>query len=74
MTKIIGIDCDDVLCETIHECLKTSFFTERNIKKADITSYNLRECPNLNITLAEAKKVFFDFFSSEQYRDTQPIP
>jgi 5'(3')-deoxyribonucleotidase len=44
---IIGVDCDDVLSETMKELLKTPFFTEKKIRWEDITSYNLREIPQL---------------------------
>lgn len=73
MPKIIGIDCDDVLSETMCEILKTSFFVEKGIKREDLICYNLWENPKLGLNFEEAKQVFSDFFDSEQYRNAQPM-
>lgn len=45
--QTIGIDCDDVLSQTINAILETPFFQEKQIKKSNITSYNLYEIPKL---------------------------
>jgi uncharacterized HAD superfamily protein len=73
MPTIIGVDCDEVLSETIDELLKTPLFVEKGMKKADITSYNLREIPKLGISLEEASSLFRAFFASEQFWQTPPV-
>ncbi|MDR3169750.1 MAG: hypothetical protein LBU27_08705 [Candidatus Peribacteria bacterium] len=73
MPTIIGVDCDEVLSETIDELLKTPFFVEKGIQKTDITSYNLRELPKLGISLAEATSLFWALFASEQFWQIQPV-
>ena len=73
MPKIIGVDCDDVLSETMREILKTPLFIERKMEREDLISYNLWEHPKLCISFEEALRVFFDFFLSEQYWNMQPV-
>jgi 5'(3')-deoxyribonucleotidase len=43
MSVCIGVDCDEVLSETLKELLKRSPLREKNLKRSDITSYNLFE-------------------------------
>ena len=43
MPLCIGVDCDEVLSETLNELLKRSPLKEKNLKRSDITSYNLFE-------------------------------
>ena len=70
----IGIDCDDVLSETMDSFLQTPLFRENKIEKSDITSYNLREIPKLNLTKEESLQVFRGLINSEKYRDMKPVP
>lgn len=56
---IIGIDCDEVLAETLDQILETPFFKEKNIHRTDIHSYDLRENKQLPITVEEGIDLFF---------------
>ena len=69
----IWVDCDEVLSETMDQILKQPIFKEKWIKKSDITSYNLFEITKLWMTLEDAISLFFSFFESPEYRETQPV-
>jgi 5'(3')-deoxyribonucleotidase len=43
MPLCIGVDCDEVLSETIDELLKRSPLREKRIQKSDISSYEIYE-------------------------------
>ena len=73
MSVCIWVDCDEVLSETINQLLKQPILKEKWIKRSDITSYDLDEVTKLWMTLEEAIKLFFSFFESEEYRETQPV-
>ena len=73
MPICIWVDCDEVLSETINQLLKQPILKEKWIKRSDITSYDLYEVAKLWMTLEEAIKLFFSFFESEEYRETQPV-
>ena len=70
----IWIDCDDVLSDTMNTVLTTPFFTEKKVTKADITSYNLREIPKLNVSIAQGYEIFRNFCISEDFRRMRPLP
>lgn len=70
---IIGIDCDEVLAETLDQILETPFFKEKNIHRTDIHSYDLRENKQLPITVEEGIDLFFWFFESKEFRNTKPV-
>lgn len=73
MPICIWVDCDEVLSETINELLKLPQLKEKWIKRADITSYELCEVEKVWITLEEAINLFFSFFESPEYWQTQPV-
>ena len=73
MPICIWVDCDEVLSETINQLLKQPVVREKWIKRSDITSYDLYEVTKLWMTLEDAIKLFFSFFESEEYRETQPV-
>lgn len=73
MPICIWVDCDEVLSETINQLLKQPVLREKWIKRSDITSYDLYEVTKLWMTLEDAIKLFFSFFESEEYRETQPV-
>ena len=73
MPICIWVDCDEVLSETMDEILKQSILKEKWIKKSDLTSYSLFEITKLWMTLEEAISLFFSFFESPEYRETQPV-
>lgn len=73
MPICIWVDCDEVLSETINQLLKQPALKEKWIKRSDITSYDLYEVTKLWMTLEDAIKLFFSFFESEEYRETQPV-
>jgi 5'(3')-deoxyribonucleotidase len=73
MSYCIGVDCDEVLCETIDELLKLPKFKNNNITKEDITSYYLRDIEKLNLTKDEGIHLFFSFFDSPEFYNTKPV-
>lgn len=73
MAICVWVDCDEVLSETMDEILKLPLLKEKNIKKSDITSYELSEVEKIWITSKEAVKLFFSFFESQEYWQTQPV-
>lgn len=77
MPKIIGIDCDDTLSETLDQVLKHPRFVKNGIRKDDLThSYELYENPKLSqvwIDKEWAIKVYYDFFLSDDYWNIQPV-
>ena len=73
MPICIWVDCDEVLSETMDEILKQRILKEKWIKKADLTSYSLFEITKLWMTLEDAINLFFSFFESPEYRETQPV-
>lgn len=70
---VIWVDCDDVLSQTIDFLLNSPYFTARNIKIWDITSYNLYEISSLGLSYQQAVKVFGDMFSSPDYLKMKPV-
>lgn len=73
MPICIWVDCDEVLSETINELLKISPLKEKWIQRSDIISYELCEVEKIWITLQEAVDLFFSFFESSNYRQTQTV-
>ena len=73
MSICIWVDCDEVLSETLDELLKLPPLREKWIKKSDIISYELSEVEKIWMTLEDAIKLFFSFFESPEYRETQPV-
>lgn len=73
MPLCIWVDCDEVLSETMDELLKYSPLKEKWIKKTDITSYDIYEVKKIWMTLEEAINLFFWFFESPEYFQTQPV-
>ena len=73
MAICIWVDCDEVLSETMDELLKYSPLKEKWIKKSDITSYDIYEVKKVWMTLEEAINLFFWFFESPKYLQTQPV-
>lgn len=69
----IWVDCDEVISETINELLKRSPLVEKWIARFDITSYYLSDVEKIWITSDEAVALFYDFFASSEYRETQPV-
>ena len=73
MSLCIWVDCDEVLSETMDELLKRSPLKKKWIKKTDITSYDIYEVKKIWMTLEEAIGLFFCFFESPEYFETQPV-
>ena len=70
---VIGVDCDEVLCETIDEILKRWKFKDKNVKKSDITSYYLWDVEKCKMTKEEWIEQFFSFFDSDEFFQTKPV-
>jgi hypothetical protein len=47
MPKIIGVDCDEVLSDTMEQLLRMPFFTSKNFQRKEMFSYNQWEIPAL---------------------------
>ena len=73
MPICIWVDCDEVISETLDELLKLPPLKEKWIKKSDIVSYELCEVEKIWMTLEKAIDLFFSFFESSEYRETQPV-
>ena len=73
MPLCIGVDCDEVLSETINELLKRSPLKEKIIQKSDISSYEIYEVEKVWLTKEEAIQTFYWFFESPEYYQTQPV-
>ena len=73
MPLCIGIDCDEVLSETLDELLKRSPLKEKWIQKSDITSYEIYEVEKVWLTKEDAIQTFYSFFESPEYFQTQPV-
>lgn len=73
MSLCIGVDCDEVLSETIDELLKRPPLSDKKVKKSDIYSYYFADIKELNISAEDATLTFYSFFKSSDYRLTQPV-
>ena len=73
MSFCIWVDCDEVLSETLDELLKLPPLKDKWIKKSDVTSYELSAVKTIWMTLDEAINLFFSFFESSEYWQTQPV-
>jgi hypothetical protein len=47
MPKIIGVDCDETLSDTLQQVLKNPFLSSQGTTKQDITFIELSEIPKL---------------------------
>lgn len=73
MSLCIWVDCDEVLSETINELIKYPPFKEKNLKRSDITSYELYEVEKIWLSKEEVVQAFFNFFESPEYYLCQPV-
>ena len=73
MSVCIGVDCDEVLSETLNELLKRPPLKEKNLKRSDITSYDLFEVEKVWLSKEEMVNAFFSFFESPEYHLCQPV-
>jgi hypothetical protein len=73
MSLCIWVDCDEVLSETINEMLKFSVLKEKWIKRSDITSYEIYEVEKIWMTKEDAIQMFYSFFESPEYFQTQAV-
>ena len=73
MSVCIGVDCDEVLSETLNELLKRPPLKEKNLKRSDITSYDLFEVKKVWLSKEEMVNAFFSFFESPEYHLCQPV-
>lgn len=73
MPLCIWVDCDEVLSETINELIKYPPLKEKNLKRSDITSYELYEVEKIWLSKEEVVQAFFNFFESPEYYLCQPV-
>ncbi|HCB51363.1 TPA: hypothetical protein DEP21_02185 [Patescibacteria group bacterium] len=68
MTKIIAIDLDETLAETLDEVLKFNNYQINGIsaQKDDISSYYIHEIKSYNASLEYSIARFRNFFNSKQ--------
>ena len=62
MPLCIWVDCDEVLSETLNELIKYSPLKEKNLKRSDITSYELYEVEKIWLSKETMVQAFFFFF------------
>ena len=71
---IIGIDCDEVLAETLDTLFATSHILRAySTTKAEITSYNPLQTIKNNIPQELGTQIFWGLFASDEYRTIQPV-
>ena len=73
MPLCIWVDCDEVLSETINELIKYPPLKGKNLKRSDITSYELYEVEKIWLSKEEVVQAFFNFFESPEYYLCQPV-
>ena len=73
MPICIWVDCDEVLSETINELIKYPPLKGKNLKRSDITSYELYEVEKIWLSKEEVVQAFFNFFESPEYYLCQPV-
>ena len=73
MSLCIWVDCDEVLSETVNELIKYPPLKEKNLKRSDITSYELYEVEKIWLSKEEMVQAFFSFFESPEYYLCQPV-
>ena len=73
MPLCIWVDCDEVLSETLNELIKYSPLKEKNLKRSDITSYELYEVEKIWLSKETMVQAFFSFFESPEYYLCQPV-
>ncbi|MDR2191080.1 MAG: hypothetical protein LBP53_08190 [Candidatus Peribacteria bacterium] len=71
---LIGIDCDEVLSDTMKQLLQLPFFTAKNIQRKDITAYDLWQISKLGLTKEAAFQIFYELFASDDFRNIPPLP
>ncbi len=75
MNKVIGIDLDEVLSESVNQILKihNHQINWKKIKKSDISSYYLHDIPDLNISKKQCIKRFRDGLMHKSFEDTKSV-
>jgi hypothetical protein len=73
--KIIAVDIDEVLSETIDAVLEVNNYEINGMKitKEDLTSFYFHEIEKLNISTEDSVKVFDKLWDSEKKREVKPI-
>lgn len=74
MTKVIAIDCDEVIADSMIQCLIYHNYTiaGQDIDYNTVYNYHLEDNPHLDITTDEAV-LWFDNFLSHAHDDIQPV-
>lgn len=75
MTKIIAVDMDEVLCETLDALLEKWNNKMNNvyIEKHEFHSYDWNEVEKLNLTREEAIDVYRDFMDEDKHESIKPV-
>lgn len=73
--KIIAVDIDEVLSETIDAVLEVNNYEINwmKIAKEDVSSFYFHEIERLNIWIEEDVKIFDKLWLSEKRRDVKPV-
>ena len=69
----IGIDCDDVLSETIDRILKNPKLQSKGITRENILSYDIRKNSELGLSFQEALEFFLELLSSPEFFEIPPV-
>jgi phosphoglycolate phosphatase-like HAD superfamily hydrolase len=73
MQKIIGVDCDEVLSDTMGQILQLPFFVSKGIQRQDITNYEMWAIPIFRLSLEESTQFFWKLFNSDAFWEIQPL-
>lgn len=73
--KIIAVDLDEVLSETIDQVLEVNNYEINGIKivKEDVSSYYFHEIERLNLGIEDDVKIFDKLWLSEKKREVKPV-
>lgn len=75
MQKIIAVDLDEVLSETIDQVLEVNNYEINGIKitKEDVNNYYLYEIERLNLSIEDAVGLFDKLWNSDKKWEVKPI-
>lgn len=75
MQKIIAVDLDEVLSETIDQVLEVNNYEINGMKivKEDVSSYYLHEIERLNLSIEDSVGLFDKLWNSDKKWEVKPI-
>ncbi|NCO98203.1 hypothetical protein GW864_03455 [bacterium] len=75
MEKIIGVDLDEVLSQTLDDALKYNkyMFNGIPIKRKDVLNYYIHQIPKYNAGVEDSKQWFDNFLASKKANSLKPV-